>query len=112
MFNQYSDGNGGLHLRNSWGHNREWLEVPADRIEDIDRSFYIHIKNLVKHKLYEDDEVLCENYNWDPKDKPKYEFKNGCVDGNNLEMLKDISFEDCQARCDENSKCVGIEYFK
>jgi len=47
MFNQESDGKGGVRLRNSWGHAQEWLDVPADRINDIDSSYIIHIKELV-----------------------------------------------------------------
>jgi len=64
MFNQESDGNGGVRLRNSWGNALEWLEVPAHRINDIDRSFKIHIKELVKHNMGAPDEVLCKNYKW------------------------------------------------
>jgi len=64
MFNQYSDGNGGLRLRNSWGHSQEWLDIPANRLKDIDRSFLIRIKKLVKHNMGSADEVLCNNYRW------------------------------------------------
>jgi len=64
MFNQESDGRGGVRLRNSWGHAQEWLDVPAYRINDIDSSYIIHIKELVKHNMGADDEVLCENYRW------------------------------------------------
>lgn len=64
MFSQYGTKDGGLRLRNSWGNAAEWLDIPANRTNDINRSFYIHIKNLKKHNYGGTEEVLCENYVW------------------------------------------------
>merc|ERR1712013_795145 len=167
----------------------EWLEIPAHRVNEIDRSFIIHIKDLIKHNMGEPDEVLCENYKWtndykdytddyrddykddkkdhldiddfdfdnfdlddlddyfnddktddDKKDddktddldlddlddyfnddktdddklddKQKYIARDGCVNGANMEKLSNISLKKCQEKCDKNTRCLGVEYFK
>lgn len=58
-----------LWLRNSWGKSQEYLKVPLNRLNEIDRSFHIDIKNLVKYKTDGSVELLCKDGNWnvDPK---------------------------------------------
>jgi len=95
MFNQESDGKGGVRLRNSWGHAQEWLDVPASRVNDIDSSYIIHIKELVKHNMGADDEVLCKNYKW-VGDLNNYDDGNNYDydDGNNFDYDDGNNFDD------------------
>jgi len=92
MFNQESDGKGGVRLRNSWGHAQEWLDVPASRINDIDSSYKIHIKELVKHNMGADDEVLCKNYRW-VGDLNNYD-DDRVDDGNNYDYDDGNNYDD------------------
>jgi hypothetical protein len=40
-----------------------------------------------------------------------YDHKVGCVDGENIEKLHDVTLEECEIKCSANEKCLGVEYF-
>jgi len=41
-----------------------------------------------------------------------YEETNGCVMGHNMKHMRNLSLEECQAKCTANKHCLGIEYFR
>lgn len=42
----------------------------------------------------------------------KYAPTLSCVNGKNMEKLKNITLKDCQQKCSNTKGCKGIEYFR